>query len=68
LRGHLAAAHATLLQDTFEVLEADFNGWTHTFCDHPPTQELIEAYKKSGAWLNPTLATLASLTAEGKNL
>ena len=67
-RGYLTVAHATSLNDTLEVLEAGVNGLTHTICDQPPTQELVDAYKKANAWLNPTLATMASLTGEGKEL
>ena len=67
-RGYQTVAHATSLQDTLEVLEAGVNGLTHTMCDQPPTQELVDAYKKNNAWINPTLATIASLTAEGREL
>ena len=67
-RGYLTVAHATSLQDTLDVLEAGVNGLTHTICDQPPTQELVDAYKKNDAWLNPTLAALGSLTTEGKDL
>lgn len=67
-RGYQTVAHATSLQDTLEVLEAGVDGLTHTMCDQPPTQELVDAYKRSGAWVNPTLATMASLTGEGKEL
>ncbi|EMD70206.1 hypothetical protein GGP41_000341 [Bipolaris sorokiniana] len=67
-RGYLTVAHATCLKDTLDVLTAGVNGLTHTFCDQPPTQELIDAYKKNNAWVNPTLATMGSLTAEGVDL
>ncbi|PSN59948.1 hypothetical protein BS50DRAFT_564525 [Corynespora cassiicola Philippines] len=67
-RGYLTVAHALCLQDTLEVLEAGVNGLTHTICDQPPTQELVDAYKRNNAWLNPTLAAIGSLTAEGKEL
>ncbi|KAH5116181.1 hypothetical protein HBH69_062690 [Parastagonospora nodorum] len=67
-RGYLTVAHATSLQDTLEVLSAGVNGLTHTFCDQPPTQEVIDAYKQNNAWVNPTLATMGSLTTEGKDL
>jgi len=67
-RGYLTVAHALSLQDTLEVLEAGVNGLTHTMFDQPPTQELVDAYKKNKAWLNPTLATIGSLTTEGKDL
>jgi imidazolonepropionase-like amidohydrolase len=67
-RGCLTVAHALSLQDTLEVLEAGVNGLTHTMCDQPPTQELVNAYKRNNAWLNPTLAAIGSLTTEGKRL
>lgn len=67
-RGYLTVAHATSLQDTLDVLEAGVNGLTHTFCDKPPTQQVIDAYKKNNAWLNPTLVAIGSLTTEGKDL
>ncbi|KAL6164966.1 hypothetical protein ACJQWK_08227 [Exserohilum turcicum] len=67
-RGYLTVAHATCLKDTIDVLNAGVHGLTHTFCDQPPTQEVIEAYKKNNAWVNPTLATMGSLTTEGKEL
>lgn len=67
-RGLLTVAHALCLKDTLEVLEAGVNGLTHTMCDQPPTQELVDAYKKNNAWLNPTLAAIGSLTTEGKEI
>jgi imidazolonepropionase-like amidohydrolase len=67
-RGYFTVAHALSLQDTLDVLEAGVNGLTHTILDQPPTQELVDAYKKNNAWLNPTLAAIASLTAEGQDL
>jgi imidazolonepropionase-like amidohydrolase len=67
-RGYLTVAHATSLDDTLEVLEAGVDGLTHTICDQPPTQELVDAYKRRNAWLNPTLSTMGSLTGEGREL
>jgi imidazolonepropionase-like amidohydrolase len=67
-RGYLTVAHATCLKDTLDVLNAGVNGLTHTFCDQPPTQEVVDAYKKNNAWVNPTLAAMGSLTTEGKEL
>lgn len=67
-RGYLTVAHATCLKDTIDILNAGVDGLTHTFCDQPPTQELIDAYKRYNAWVNPTLATMGSLTAEGEGL
>ncbi|KAL1792648.1 hypothetical protein ACET3X_009155 [Alternaria dauci] len=67
-RGYLTVAHALSMQDTLDVLNAGVNGLTHTFLDQPPTQELVDAYKKNNAWVNPTLAAVGSLTTEGKEL
>lgn len=67
-RRYLTVAHAMSLQDTLTVLEAGVNGLTHTFLDQPLTQELVDAYKKNNAWLNPTLAAIGSLTTEGKEI
>lgn len=67
-RGYLTVAHATSLRDTMEVLEVGVDGLTHTFCDQMPSEELVEMYRKTGAWLNPTLTCMGSLTTEGKDL
>lgn len=67
-RGYLTVAHALSLQDTLDVLHAGVNGLTHTFCDQPPTPELIAAYTQNSAWCNPTLAAIGSLTTEGAAL
>ena len=64
--GKVAVAHALALADTIEVLSAGVDGMTHTFYDAAHTPELVAAYKKNGAWVNPTLAALGSLTTEGK--
>ena len=66
--GKVAVAHALALNDHLEILGLGVDGLTHTFYDQPPTRELIQAYKKNNAWLNPTLAAIGSLTAEGKTL
>jgi imidazolonepropionase-like amidohydrolase len=67
-RGYMAVAHAMSLRDTVEVLEAGVNGLMHTIFDQPPTQELVDAYKKNNAFLNPTLSAIGSLTTEGIEL
>jgi len=64
----LTLAHATCLQDTLDILGAGVDGLAHQFVDQAPTQELVDAYKKSDAHLNPTLAATGSLTTEGKEL
>jgi len=62
-RGLKAVAHAQSLRDTILVLEAGIDGMAHTFCDEPPTDELISAYKKNNAWCCATLSAFGSLTA-----
>jgi imidazolonepropionase-like amidohydrolase len=64
--GLVAVAHALALTDTLEILSAGIDGLTHTFYDAPHTPELLAAYAASGAWVNPTLAAVGSLTTEGK--
>ncbi len=61
-----AVAHATCLADTLEVLEAGIDGLTHCFLDEKINEEVIAAYRKNNAHLNPTLAAMGSLTTEGK--
>lgn len=61
-------AHATCYKDTMEMLEAGVDGLTHCFIDKHVDDALIAAYKKNGAHLNPTLATMGSGTTEGKAL
>lgn len=67
-RGYLTVAHTLSLQDTLEVLDAGVNGLTHTFFDQPPSEELVDRYVGAGAWVCPTLATIGSLTEEGREM
>jgi len=64
--GLVAVAHATCLKDTIEILGAGIDGLTHTFCDQPPNEEVIDAYRKNNAYCNPTLVAIGSLTTEGQ--
>jgi imidazolonepropionase-like amidohydrolase len=66
--GLLAIAHATSLADTLLVLQAGVDALMHAFTDFPPTDELITAYKKTNAFLVPTLAVCASITGEEQEL
>ena len=66
--GLITIAHATCLADTLEILSCGVDGLAHTLYDQPPTQGLIDAYKRNGAHCNPTLACQGSATAEGKEL
>ena len=64
----LAVAHSICLEDTLAILKAGVDGMMHTFADKLPTEELLEAYKKNGAFCVPTLGALASATGEGKTI
>ncbi|KAK6437180.1 hypothetical protein LTR95_006633, partial [Oleoguttula sp. CCFEE 5521] len=64
----IAVAHATCRKDTLDILGVGVDGLTHQFTDKPPDQEVINAYLKNNAHLNPTLAAMGSLTTEGKAL
>ena len=63
-KGLKTVAHAIAYEDTLEILSAGVDGLTHTFVDHPPTKELIEAYKKNNAcvYLSTILRDPARLT------
>lgn len=49
--GFLAVGHATSLQGTLDLLRLGIDGLTHTFCDQPPTQEVIDAYLANNAYV-----------------
>ena len=66
--GLVAVAHAMCLDDTLEILSLGIDGLAHTFFDQSPTPELIAAYKKTNAWVCPTLTAIGSLTTEGQPL
>jgi len=56
--------HATSLESTEIVLNAGADGLTHTFIDQAPPQSIIDLYKKTNAFVIPTLVVLSSLTGE----
>ncbi|KAI2607844.1 aryldialkylphosphatase [Hypoxylon sp. NC1633] len=64
--GFLAVAHSLSLQGTIDILRTGVDGMTHTSCDNPPNQELIDAYLMNNAHCNSTLATIGILTTEGQ--
>jgi hypothetical protein len=66
--GKVAIAHSLALADTIEILNAGIDGMAHTFYDAPPTEELVQAYKRRNAWLSPTLAVIGSFTTEGRKI
>ena len=60
----LVVGHATNVNDTKILLQSGIDGLTHTFFDQPPTPEVVDLYKKTGAFCIPTLIVIASLTGE----
>jgi imidazolonepropionase-like amidohydrolase len=66
--GMLVVGHATSVESTEIVLNAGADGLTHTFIDQTPTDAIIQLYKKTNAFLIPTLCVLASMTNEAGDL
>lgn len=68
--GLLCVAHAFGREDAIAILGAGVDGMAHLSFDKPANEELVQAYKQGrggkGAWCTPTLATVASLTGEGR--
>ena len=64
----LVVGHATSVESTEIVLKAGADGLTHTFIDQMPTQGIVDLYKKTNAFLIPTLTVLASITNEAGDL
>ena len=60
----LVVGHATSVESTEIVLNSGADGLTHTFIDQTPTDAIVELYKKTNAFLIPTLSVLASITGE----
>jgi imidazolonepropionase-like amidohydrolase len=64
----LVVGHATSVESTEIVLNAGADGLTHTFIDQAPTQSIVDLYKKTNAFLIPTLSVLSSITNEAGDL
>lgn len=60
--GLIALAHALTQKDTLAVLAAGADALAHSFCDEPPREELLAAYRRNNSFLIPTLAVSATLT------
>jgi imidazolonepropionase-like amidohydrolase len=56
--------HAFSVDMTQILLQAGVDGLGHTFIDQPPTQEIIDLYKRNQAFVIPTLAIASSVTQE----
>lgn len=59
--GLITVGHAFGLEDTKVLLDAGVDGLAHTFMDQAPTEDLICLYKKTNAFVVPTLTILASM-------
>lgn len=59
-RGKMVLAHALTLEATWQAVAAGVDGLTHRFVDTAHTPEIVERIAASGAFVVPTLSTLAS--------
>lgn len=62
--GKIALAHALSQHETLLVLDAGVDGLAHCFSDEPPTEVLVDAYRKNNSFLVPTLTVIATQTGE----
>ena len=65
--GLIVLAHAFSIDDALEVLAQAIDGTAHVTVE-PPTDALVDAYKKTNAFCIPTLTVIGSSTAEGKEM
>ncbi|KAH8815298.1 hypothetical protein F5884DRAFT_828661 [Xylogone sp. PMI_703] len=63
----LVVGHALDAGSTEVILQSGADGLTHTFVDQAPPESIIELYKKTGAFVIPTLTLLSSLTNENQS-
>ena len=63
-RGKMVLAHAFTLEATSQAVAAGVDGLTHLFVDTAHTPEIVERIAVSGAFVVPTLSTLASITGQ----
>jgi imidazolonepropionase-like amidohydrolase len=63
-RGKMVLAHALTLEATTQAVAAGVDGLTHLFVDTAHTPGIVERIATSGAFVVPTLSTLASITGQ----
>ncbi|MER5918166.1 amidohydrolase family protein [Streptomyces sp. NPDC001982] len=63
-RGVLVLVHALTLVAAHQAISAGADALTHLFVDQPHTPDIIELIASSGAFVIPTLATLAAITGQ----
>lgn len=61
----LTFAHATNLRETLLVLDAGVSAMAHQFFDQAHTEEVIASYKKTNAFVVPTLTAISSMMGLG---
>lgn len=59
--GMLTVAHALTVAATRMSIEAGIGGLVHLFMDRPPTEEVIELIRRSGAFVVPCVVLNASM-------
>jgi len=67
-KGLKVVGHALSIDNTEILLKSGADGLTHTFIDQAPTDEIVQLYKDTGAFVIPTLVVLCSLTNEEGHL
>lgn len=60
-RGLLTVAHALTLEATRTCLDAGVDGVAHLFLDAPPTEEIVQAFVRSGAFVVACVVLNASM-------
>jgi imidazolonepropionase-like amidohydrolase len=66
--GLITLAHALTQKDTLAILAAGTDALAHSFCDEPPRDELLAAYRKNNSFLIPTLTVSATLSGDEKKI
>lgn len=66
--GMTVVGHALSVDNTTIVLEAGADGLAHTICDQSLTDSLLGLYKKTRAFVIPTLSVISSACSEENDL
>lgn len=66
--GLIAVGHAFSYDGAMDLLSCGVDGLTHIFFDKPRSDDYVSLALRTGAYLNPTLATCASQTSAGGEL
>ena len=66
--GLIAVGHAFSYDGAMDLLSCGVDGLTHIFLDKPRSKDYVSLALRTGAYLNPTLATCASQTSQGDEM